>query len=135
MFCKNCGNKLTEGEKFCTKCGSGVNSENNTNTQNVQNVQNNTNNIQNTQNVQSIQNNTNSTQNGKKKKSLFWKRLLKLYLYTFLMFIAIFVLQIVLTIIGIGSIKFLTTIQFIVPIFVGVFGIPIVLIYNDVVEK
>ncbi|HTE48476.1 MAG TPA: zinc-ribbon domain-containing protein [Candidatus Paceibacterota bacterium] len=25
MFCENCGNKIISDEKFCTKCGQGVN--------------------------------------------------------------------------------------------------------------
>lgn len=27
MFCKKCGNKLTDGGKFCKKCGTRVNSK------------------------------------------------------------------------------------------------------------
>ena len=28
MYCKNCGNKLNDGAKFCAKCGNKVEQEN-----------------------------------------------------------------------------------------------------------
>ena len=35
MYCKNCGNKLNDGAKFCAKCGNKVEQENSEKTENV----------------------------------------------------------------------------------------------------
>ncbi len=35
MYCKNCGNKLNDGAKFCAKCGNKVEQENSEKTKNV----------------------------------------------------------------------------------------------------
>ncbi len=35
MYCKNCGNKLNDGAKFCAKCGNKVEQENSEKTENI----------------------------------------------------------------------------------------------------
>ncbi len=52
MFCRNCGNKLTDGAKFCNNCGTPVNDINNNSINNNQynNVNNGNNNMYNNAN-------------------------------------------------------------------------------------
>ena len=69
MYCQSCGNKLNEGEKFCTKCGNSVDAE-------------------------VVQNNNVSTNVGKKK--IKWRIPITLFLCSMVNYLLISILNIVI---------------------------------------
>lgn len=68
MYCKNCGNKLEEGARFCNNCGTPVEM----NTPNINEINTNTNTNINTNTNPNMNINPNVSTNKDKKKSTIW---------------------------------------------------------------